>query len=70
MKRNLHSRLDKLEQKAGINGPPEPIVCWTKQELSAAEEKVRRFEEANPGIPAPFLVIKINWGRRSEKTKR
>ncbi len=70
MNRNLHNRLDKLERQAGIDGPPEPIVCWTREELAAAEERVRRFEEANPGVPAPYLIIQVQWGRRCETTSR
>ena len=39
MNRNLHNRLDKLEQKAGINGPPEPIVCWTKKSFQRLRKR-------------------------------
>jgi hypothetical protein len=70
MNRNLHNRLDKLERQAGIDGPPELIVCWTKEEIEAAEERFRRFEEANPGVPAPYLIIKVHWGRQHETTSR
>ena len=58
MNQNLSRRLDKIEQQIKPTGN-ELIVAWTRQELKEAHEKVRKFEEENPGVPAPYLIIRI-----------
>lgn len=56
MKQNVSKHLKKIEGELTVDGT-EVILALSWREREESKEKVRRFEEENPGIPVPYLII-------------
>ena len=66
MKPNISKRIDKIEKELA-NDKTEILVAWDEEEAAAAKEKIRLFEEANPGVPVPYQLIEVVWGEPGEE---